>query len=65
MELEKEKLKHMLSHWLEHSREHTAKYEEWAEKLESDLPDVARLLRNAAKIFRDGERVLEDALKKI
>jgi len=63
--LEPEKVKHLFSHWLEHSREHTAKYEEWAEKLEKEKPEVAKLLREAVEKFREGEKLLEEALKMV
>ena len=60
-----EKLKHLLEHWIEHSKEHTKKYEEWAEKIKGDAPEVAELLKNAVEKFREGEKFLEEAMKKL
>ncbi len=58
-----EKLSHLLEHWIEHSREHTAKYEEWAKKIENEYPEVSEMLRKASQKFREGELMLEEARK--
>ncbi|WP_290598164.1 MULTISPECIES: hypothetical protein [unclassified Archaeoglobus] len=60
-----EKLRHLLKHWIEHSKEHTAKYEEWSEKVKQDYPEISKKLIDAAKKFREGEKLLEEALKLI
>ncbi|WP_202318906.1 hypothetical protein [Archaeoglobus neptunius] len=60
-----EKLSHLLEHWLEHSREHTMKYEEWADKIADEAPEVSELLKSAAEKFREGEAILENALRKV
>ncbi len=61
--LDVKKLEHLLHHWIEHSREHTSKYEEWAEKIEKENPEVAEKLREAVENFRKGENALESALE--
>ncbi|MBC7110106.1 MAG: hypothetical protein H5T46_03745 [Archaeoglobi archaeon] len=58
-----QKLKHLLEHWIEHSREHTRKYEEWAEKLKNENPEISEILRKASERFREGERLLEEAIR--
>ncbi len=60
-----EKLKHLLEHWIEHSKEHTKKYEEWAEKIKDDAPEVSELLMKAVEKFREGEKLLEEAMNKL
>ncbi len=60
-----EKLKHLLQHWIEHSIEHTNKYEEWAEKIENEKPEVAECLKKAVEKFREGEEFLREALHKL
>lgn len=60
-----EKFRHLLEHWIEHSREHTAKYEEWAEKLKQDSPEVSEKLLEAAEKFKEGERILVNILEMI
>ena len=60
-----EKLKHLLEHWIEHSKEHTKKYEEWAEKIRDERPDVADLLMRAVEKFIEGEKLLEEAMNKL
>jgi|GEM_PF-122175 hypothetical protein len=59
------KLSKLLHHWIEHSKEHTSKYLEWAEKVEAENPEIAELLRKAAKKFREGEEIFEKALERI
>ncbi len=60
-----EKLKHLLEHWIEHSKEHTKKYEEWAERIKDENPEVAELLKKAVEMFKSGEEFLERALSKL
>lgn len=60
-----EKLCRLLEHWIEHSKEHTAKYEEWGEKIKQDCPEISNKLKEAAKKFREGEKLLEEALKMV
>ncbi|MCD6494377.1 MAG: hypothetical protein J7K36_11420 [Archaeoglobaceae archaeon] len=60
-----EKLKHLLEHWIEHNKEHVAKYEEWAEKMEDERPEVSELLRKAIEKFNEGEKFLKEAYETI
>ncbi len=60
-----DRLKHLLEHWIEHSREHNSKYLEWAKKIRDERPDVAELIVKAVEKFREGERFLEEAYKRL
>jgi len=59
------RLSRLLHHWVEHSKEHTSKYLEWADRVQSEDPEVAELLRDAAEKFREGETILERALERL
>ncbi len=60
-----DKLKRLLEHWIEHSEEHNAKYLEWAERIREERPDVAELILEAVKKFREGEELLRKAVEKL
>lgn len=60
-----DRLKHLLEHWIEHSREHNSKYLEWAGKIKNERPDVAELIVKAVEKFKEGERLLEEAYKRL
>ncbi len=60
-----EKLSHLLEHWVEHSAEHRKKYLEWADKIETENKEVAEIIREAAKKFEEGEKLLEKARREL
>jgi len=52
----------MLPHWIEHNQGHATEFSQWAEKLVTDTPEVAALLRRAVSSLQDAQSALEDAL---
>lgn len=59
-----EKLRVMLPHWIEHNQGHGAEFSLWIEKLKTDSPEVAALLRNAVDSLQEAQRSLTAALSK-
>ena len=59
-----DKLRVMLPHWIEHNQGHGAEFSQWAEKLVSDTPEVAALLRRAVSSLEEAQSALEKALVK-
>ena len=57
-----DKLRVMLPHWIEHNQGHATEFSQWAEKLVTDTPEVAALLRRAVSSLQDAQSALEDAL---
>ncbi len=59
-----DKLRVMLPHWIDHNQGHGGEFAQWAEKLTSDSPELARLLRDAVQSLQEAQRCLEEALSK-
>jgi len=57
-----DKVRVMLPHWIEHNQGHTAEFSTWAEKLVTDTPEVAALLRRAVDSLEKAQSALEEAL---
>jgi len=58
-----ESVKSLLKHYVEHSREHTEKYAELASRLRGVRDDVSETIARAVEKFREGEELLEKALR--
>jgi len=59
-----DKLRVMLPHWIGHNQGHGGEFAQWAEKLTSDSPEVAQLLRDAVLSLQKAQSCLEEALDK-
>ena len=59
-----DKLRVMLPHWIGHNQGHGGEFAQWAEKLASDSPEVAQLLRDAVQSLQEAQSRLEKALGK-
>ena len=59
-----DKLRVMLPHWIDHNQGHGGEFGQWAEKLTSDYPEVARLLQDAVQSLQEAQSRLEEALDK-
>ncbi|WP_339137112.1 MAG: hypothetical protein WGN25_03925 [Candidatus Electrothrix sp. GW3-4] len=59
-----EKLRVMLPHWIGHNQGHGGEFAQWAEKITSDSPEVAQLLRDAVQSLQEAQSSLEEALEK-
>ena len=62
----RQKLEKLLEHWQHHNEDHARSFETWEKKArEEHLVEVAEFLVEAARLTREINEVLQEALKKI
>lgn len=61
-----EKMIKLLKHWVRHNDDHVDTYRQWAEKAtDMDMPDVGRLIAEAAEMTLDIRKKIETAIDRV
>ncbi|MEG0378582.1 MAG: hypothetical protein RR614_08905 [Eubacterium sp.] len=63
-EKDREVFQVLLVHWINHNSEHVADYHEWAEKMASKNPEVAKQINEAIDAMqRSAQKLMEAKIK--